>query len=157
MINKPLLDAIAGEGRPMIVSTGASTIDEVTRASRWLDPARDRVCFLQCVSAYPTPTEHAALGGIADIARATGLPTGYSDHTTEVATGALAVVAGACVLEKHVTHDRDATGPDHGASLTFDDFAAYAQLAREASKMTRRASGSWMWNGTSAPYHASPS
>lgn len=137
VINRPLLDAVAGEGKPMIVSTGASTIDEVTRAARWLEDARERICFLQCVSAYPTPTEHAALGGIADIARATGLPTGYSDHTTEVATGALAVVAGACVLEKHVTHDRGASGPDHKASLTFEEFASYAQLAREASMMTR--------------------
>jgi sialic acid synthase SpsE len=137
LINRPLLESIADEGAPMVVSTGAATIDEVARAARWLDATRERLCFLQCVSAYPTPSEQAALGGIADIARATGLPTGYSDHTAEVATGALAVVAGACVLEKHVTHDTDASGPDHRASLSFEAFASYAQLAREASKMTR--------------------
>ena len=136
VINRPLLQTIMGTGKPMIVSTGASTIDEVTRASGWLDTARDRVCVLQCVSAYPTSTEDAALSGIADVARSTGLPTGYSDHTREIATGALAVVAGACALEKHVTHDRGASGPDHKASLAYDEFRTYAELAREASKMT---------------------
>jgi len=95
IINKPLLDAIASTRTPMIVSTGASTIDEIERAIGWLSHAWDRLCFLQCVSSYPTDPAHAALRGIAAIARRTRGPVGYSDHTSEITTGAIAVGAGA--------------------------------------------------------------
>lgn len=130
IINWPLLEAMAATGRPLIVSTGASTMDEVTRAVGWLERARERLALLQCVSSYPAP--EAALGGIAALARATGLPVGYSDHTAAVETGALAVAAGACVLERHLTYDRTADGPDHAASLEPREFAAYVRQAREA-------------------------
>ncbi|MGP1273202.1 MAG: N-acetylneuraminate synthase family protein [Phycisphaerales bacterium] len=129
IINRPLLEAMAGTGRPLIVSTGASTLDEVTRAAGWLDGLRDRLVMLQCVSSYPA--SEAALGGIRAIAEATGLVVGYSDHTPGDATGADAVRAGACMLEKHVTHDRSAPGPDHAASLEPEVFARYAAMAHE--------------------------
>jgi N-acetylneuraminate synthase/N,N'-diacetyllegionaminate synthase len=128
IIHRPLLEAMAATGRPMIVSTGASTLDEVTRAVAWLAGARDRLALLQCVSSYPAPA--GALDGIAAIARATGLPTGYSDHTPGVGAGAEAVQRGACVLEKHLTYDRRAAGPDHAASLEPGEFARYAEAAR---------------------------
>jgi N-acetylneuraminate synthase/N,N'-diacetyllegionaminate synthase len=86
--------------------------------------------MLQCVSSYPAPD--GALGGIVAIARATGLPVGYSDHTPGVETGAAAVRAGAVMLEKHLTYDTGARGPDHAASLTGEDFARYVALARAA-------------------------
>ncbi len=115
IINRPLLEAMASTGKPLIVSTGASELDEVTRAAGWLEGIRDRLAFLQCVSSYPAPD--SALGGIAAIHRATGFPTGYSDHTPDVETGAIAAQAGACLLEKHLTYDCRAQGPDHAASL----------------------------------------
>jgi N,N'-diacetyllegionaminate synthase len=130
LVHRPLLEALAEDGRPMIVSTGASTIDEVVRTAGWLAPARDRVAMLQCVSCYPAPD--AALGGVEAIAQATGLPTGYSDHTEAVETGALAVRAGACILERHITDDRSRTGPDHAASLDAKQFAQYVELCRSA-------------------------
>lgn len=133
IVNKPLLDALSATGRPLILSTGAATMPEVVRAMGWV--GRTDRALLQCVSAYPTPDDRAELGGIEAIARETGLPTGYSDHTTGVDTGALAVAAGACILEKHFTHDRAAAGPDHAASLDADAFAAYARLARRAWAM----------------------
>lgn len=132
IVNKPLLDALAGTGRPLIVSTGASTLGEVRRAVRWLDPARDRVALLQCVSAYPTPRGSAALGGIGALRRVFAGPVGYSDHTTGESAGAAAVRAGACILERHFTDDRDGAGPDHGASLEPDGFARYVASARRA-------------------------
>ena len=131
IVNRPLLECVVGTGAPMIVSTGASTLGEVERASGWLDAARGRVAMLQCVSSYPAPDP--ALGGIGAIARATGLPVGYSDHTESIETGARAVARGACVLERHITHDTSAAGPDHAASLEPGDFARYAALAKEAS------------------------
>ena len=129
IVNRPLLDAMAWTGKPLIVSTGASTLDEVTRAAGWLSGMRDRLAMLHCVSSYPAP--EAALDGIGVLARATGLPVGYSDHTPSDATGAEAVRAGACILEKHFTYDSSAAGPDHAASLEPDAFARYADLAHE--------------------------
>lgn len=130
IINRPLLHAAADTGRPLIISTGASTLDEVARAARWLVDARNRLAALQCVSSYPAPDD--ALAGIPAIAHATALPTGYSDHTPSVETGAEAVRCGACILEKHLTHDTSAQGPDHAASLDAPAFARYAELARRA-------------------------
>jgi len=129
-VHRPLLEALMATGRPMIVSTGASTLEEVGRAVEWLNPARDRLALLQCVSSYPT--EQAEYGGIAALQGVFDGPVGYSDHTRDVRGGALAVAAGACVLEKHMTHDTRATGPDHAASLTPDLMRRYVAQAREA-------------------------
>lgn len=88
--------------------------------------------MLQCVSSYPTPSDQASLAAIGALREATDLPTGYSDHTQDVDTGAIAVACGACILEKHLTYDRAAKGPDHAASLDPDAFARYVRLARAA-------------------------
>ncbi len=131
--HKPLLEALARTGRPLIISTGASTMEEVVRAQRWLADAE--AMFMQCVSAYPTPPEHAALGGVQALATQLRSPVGYSDHTTQVETGAFAVAAGACALEKHLTYDRSAVGPDHAASLDPAQFGAYVRMAHMAHDM----------------------
>jgi len=130
IVNRPLLEALMATGKPMIVSTGASELDEVVRAVGWLDGAKDRLAVLQCVSSYPAP--EMGLGGIQAIANATNLPTGYSDHTTSHRTGNSAVCAGACLLEKHITDDRGRLGPDHEASLLTIQFMTYAEMSREA-------------------------
>lgn len=135
VVNRPLLDALWKTGKPLIVSTGAAELSEVERAAGWLHGGEDRLCLMQCVSAYPTPPESARLGGIGAIERATGLPTGYSDHTGAIDTGALAVAAGACALEKHLTWNTRAPGPDHSASQEPDALKEYVRLARRASAM----------------------
>lgn len=129
IVNRPLLEALAKTGKPMIVSTGASTLDEVVRAIEWLDDVRDRLVVLQCVSCYPA--SELALGGIKAISHATGLPTGYSDHTEDVG-GAGAVAYGACLLEKHITYDRKAQGPDHKASLWDAMLGEYVRMANRS-------------------------
>lgn len=134
LINLPLLAALGATSRPLLISTGAANAAEVERAAEWLD--RHTTAFLQCVSAYPTPEEDAALGGISHIAQLTGRPTGYSDHTTLIETGGLAVAAGACLLEKHLTYDRRASGPDHAASLDPSQFSRYVDHTRRAWRMT---------------------
>lgn len=133
LVNKPLLDALAGTRLPIIVSTGAATIEEVKRAATWLEGCD--TAFLQCVSAYPTPDDAAEVAAIGEIARATGRPVGYSDHTSRVETAAVAVGAGAGILEKHLTLDRRAQGPDHAASLEPEQFAQYVRLARLAWRL----------------------
>jgi N-acetylneuraminate synthase/N,N'-diacetyllegionaminate synthase len=137
LINKPLLTAMAGTGRPLIVSTGAGTIEEVARAAGWLRKHAGRTAFLQCVSSYPTPDEDAELDGIEAIADVFAGPVGYSDHTAGVDMGAAAVRRGACILEKHLTHSRAARGPDHAASLEPDQLARYIENARAAAQKLR--------------------
>jgi N,N'-diacetyllegionaminate synthase len=129
IVNKPLLEALAATGKPMIVSTGASTLDEVVRAVGWLDGVRDRLAVLQCVSSYPTKPENAAYGGIQAIQDAVNLTVGYSDHTTHTHPGA-PVLCGAVLLEKHFTWNRKAAGPDHAASLEVSEFREYVDWSK---------------------------
>ncbi|MGP1346012.1 MAG: N-acetylneuraminate synthase family protein [Phycisphaerales bacterium] len=144
VVNKPLLDGLARTGRPLIVSTGAATLDEVRRCVDWLDGMRAarKLAMLHCVSAYPTPLGSASLDGIRALsALEPGVPVGYSDHTEGTETAGLAVAAGAVILEKHLTHDRAAQGPDHAASLEPDGFARYVRSAHEAHAMMGRGKG----------------
>jgi N-acetylneuraminate synthase/N,N'-diacetyllegionaminate synthase len=134
LVNRPLLRAVAEIGRPLVVSTGAATRDEVAQGAAWLSDIAE-VAFLQCTSSYPTRDECAAIGAMQEIRSITGRAVGYSDHTASVDAGGLAVAAGACILEKHLTYDRAAQGPDHSASLDPAQFAAYVQLARRAARM----------------------
>lgn len=132
IINRPLLDNLVATGRPLIVSTGASTLDEVRRAAGWLGDARGRCAILHCVSSYPTADADASLGGIRALLEA-GLGVdaiGYSDHSQRTETGAFASSIGARLLEKHLTLDRSASGPDHAASLDPLGFAEYVRLCR---------------------------
>jgi sialic acid synthase SpsE len=134
-VNRPLLESVTALDKPIIISTGACDIDELDFAADLLKQHSPGGCLLQCVSSYPTPVKDASLGGISVMADRYGLPVGYSDHTTEVITGALAVMAGACVLEKHFTYNCDAEGPDHAASLDPVTFTHYVDLARRATIM----------------------
>ncbi len=137
IIHRPLIERIAALGRPMLLSTGAASPDEVERAYGWVREcgAADRCAFFQCVSSYPAGDADASLGGIGALRDALPCPIGYSDHTQGVDTSALAVCAGASILEKHLTYDRAAKGPDHAASLDPTQFAEYVRQARRAHTM----------------------
>jgi N,N'-diacetyllegionaminate synthase len=141
LIHEPLLRALAATGKPLIVSTGAATHGEVSRAFAWIggDPA----AFLQCVSSYPTRPEDASIRGMEGVRGATSPTTrvGYSDHTRDVDTGALAAAWGASILEKHLTYSKRASGPDHAASLEPAEFRVYASMARDESAMRQWANG----------------
>lgn len=133
IINRPLIEALMATGKPLLLSTGAATSSEVEEAVGWLGDHPH--VLLQCVSAYPTPDDQASLAGRAALARVDPWALGYSDHTTATDTGALAIAAGACLLEKHVTYDQTAPGPDHAASLEAEAFAEYVRGARRAAGM----------------------
>ncbi|MGH7243235.1 MAG: N-acetylneuraminate synthase family protein [Phycisphaerales bacterium] len=130
IIHKPLLDRLAATGKPLILSTGASTLEEIHRAMTWLRTAQERLAVLQCVSSYPTLPAQAELGGIKLLKRALTCPVGYSDHTAGEETGALAVALGASILEKHFTYDTNAKGPDHSASLNSAALRRYIEATR---------------------------
>ena len=135
LVNRPLLERVARLGRPMLVSTGAATTGEVDRCVAWLREWRAPFALLHCVSAYPTPAGDANLSWIGELRARFDVPVGYSDHTTEVTSGALAVAAGACAIERHLTYDKAAAGPDHGASSDGLEFAEYVRLVRLAQRM----------------------
>jgi len=132
VVNRPLLARAAQTGKPLLVSTGAATIEEVETTVGWLREWGCRFALLHCVSAYPTPPEQAFLCWIDELSRRFDVPIGYSDHTTAVQSGALAVAAGATFLEKHLTYDRNAKGPDHAASSDPQQFERYVKQVREA-------------------------
>ena len=132
--NAPLQTAAARSGLAVIVSTGAADEPEVDAAVHRLGRlgAVDRTILLHCVSSYPTRWADANLRAIAALRARFHRPCGFSDHTTDWQTGALAVAVGACVVEKHLTLDRRAPGPDHAMSLPPDDLKRYVQAMRHA-------------------------
>ncbi|HEY3245160.1 MAG TPA: N-acetylneuraminate synthase family protein [Phycisphaerae bacterium] len=133
--NAPLLTAAAQTGLPLIVSTGASLREELDAAVKVLgSAARGRLILLHCVSAYPAPWNLANLRAIRAMQQRYNLPVGFSDHTTSTQIGALAVAAGACVLEKHFTLDRGAPGPDHAMSLDPRQLSEYVAAVRRAEE-----------------------
>ena len=137
LVNRVLLERAAKVGATMLISTGASTIDEVHRAVQWLKKWDAKFALLHCVSSYPTPPKDAHLAWIGELAKF-GVPVGFSDHTTESLSGALAVAAGACVIEKHLTYDCSAAGPDHAASADPRQFAEYVRAIRLAETLRGR-------------------
>ncbi|MHC4305007.1 MAG: N-acetylneuraminate synthase family protein [Planctomycetota bacterium] len=133
VVNRPLITALMALGKSLLLSTGTATIDEVRTVTGWLGDHPH--VLLQCVSGYPTPDESAALAGRAAMCQINPNALGYSDHTTAVDTGALAVASGARLLEKHLTHDRAAAGPDHATSLDPRQLKEYIRLAHRAWRM----------------------
>jgi sialic acid synthase SpsE len=134
LVNRVLLKQASRRRRPLIVSTGAATMEEVDQTVTWLREWQCQFMLMHCVSSYPTPAYQAHLCWISELARL-GAAVGYSDHTTEIFAGALAVSAGACAVEKHLTYDRSAKGPDHAASADPVEFAEYVRLIRSAEGM----------------------
>jgi N-acetylneuraminate synthase len=131
LTNLPLLEQIARTGRPVILSTGMSTLEEVKVAVRTLHGAgAEELILLHCVSNYPAKAADVNLRAMATLARAFRVPVGYSDHTPGVDVALAAVALGACVIEKHVTLDRTLPGPDHRASLEPQEFAALVRGIR---------------------------
>lgn len=133
IINRPLIDAVRASDKPVILSTGAATLEEIRQALTWVGDGHR--ALMQCVSAYPTPIESAQLGSIAALRESFDAPVGYSDHTIDELTGGLAVTAGAVLLEKHLTLDRSAKGPDHAMSLVPAAFRRYVEFSRRAADM----------------------
>jgi N,N'-diacetyllegionaminate synthase len=130
--NLPFLTHVARKGRPMLVSTGMTTMDEVSRAVESIqDAGCKELVLLQCVSAYPADPTDANLTAMANLAGAFGVPVGYSDHTLGIEVALAAVALGACILEKHFTLDRSLPGPDHRASVEPEELTALVAGVRK--------------------------
>ncbi len=133
IVNLPLLEKIASKHKPVLLSTGMATDTEIRQAVAILGVCN--VTLLHCVSEYPCPLNRVNLKRIATLIHDfQGMPVGFSDHTTESYTGGWAVVAGASVLEKHFTLDRNDKGPDHAMSLSVENLQWYIWMARWAEQ-----------------------
>lgn len=125
--NFPFLRFLAGKDIPLIVSTGMASLSEVQEAISIINDERERLgfnsnlremlCILHCTSNYPAVDGDVNLRAMQTLAKETGLPVGYSDHTLGLAISTAAVAMGAAVIEKHFTLDKSLSGPDHQASL----------------------------------------
>jgi len=116
--NHPLLRHMALKGKPMILSTGMSSLVEVGQAVQVIREAGNhQLVLLHCVSNYPADPRDVNLRAMKTMSTAFQVPVGYSDHTPGIGVALAAVALGACVVEKHFTLDRNMPGPDHKASL----------------------------------------
>jgi len=155
--NGPLLLAAAQVGCDVLLSTGMATLVEIEdalsvlafgylnannpssldacraayRDERGQDAVRRRVTLLQCVTAYPAPTEQSNLRAIDTLAREFKTRIGFSDHSVGLNIAIAAVARGAAVIEKHFTLDRTLPGPDHAASLAPNELKALVSSIRE--------------------------
>lgn len=132
-VDLPLIRRVAAQGKPMIISTGMADEAEIAEA---IAAAREGGCvdlaILHCVSGYPAPASDYNLRTLPDMIARFGLVTGLSDHTLDNTTAIAAVALGACIIEKHITLDRNAGGPDDSFSLEPDDLAALVRDTRTA-------------------------
>jgi N,N'-diacetyllegionaminate synthase len=131
IINLPYLRHLGRKGKPIILSTGMSTLAEVeTAVGAIRETGNDSIVILHCVSSYPAPERQINLRAMDTMRRAFGLPVGFSDHTAGTVIPIAAVARGACMVEKHLTLDRSMEGPDHAASLEPAEFTAMVQSLR---------------------------
>jgi sialic acid synthase len=116
--NTPLLRHVASFGKPMILSTGGATLDDVDRAVEAVAPVNDQLCILQCTAAYPATVEELNLAVITTLReRYPEFVIGLSDHQDGIAMSVVAYMLGARVIEKHFTFSHTAKGTDHAYSL----------------------------------------
>lgn len=131
--NLPYLERTARLGKPVILSTGMATLDEVGAAIAVLETSglpRAALTVLQCTTEYPAPMESVNLRAMVTMRDAFGVAVGYSDHTAGIEAAIAAVALGATVIEKHFTLDRALPGPDHAASLEPAELTAMVAAIR---------------------------
>jgi N,N'-diacetyllegionaminate synthase len=135
--NLPYLRHIGGMGKPIIMSTGMSTLNEVSDALNILVEAgakKDKITILHCNTEYPTLMKDVNLKAMLTIRDELVVKVGYSDHTLGIEVPIAAVAMGATVIEKHFTLDRTLPGPDHAASLEPDELNAMVTAIRNIEK-----------------------
>ena len=137
-IDYPLIKYVASKGKPMIISVGISSFEEIQEAiNACKSVGNNDITILKCTSAYPTKLEDMNLITIKDMLEKFGLQgvkIGLSDHSMSIVPPIIAVALGAKVIEKHFTLDRTLGGADSGFSLNKDEFAEMVRAVRESEK-----------------------
>lgn len=133
LVDLPLIEKVAAQGKPMILSTGLANLGEIQDAVATVRSAGvEDFVLLHCISSYPAPADDSHLRTMANIGETFGTLTGLSDHTTGTAVAVAAVALGGCVVEKHMTLARADGGPDSAFSLEPDEFARLTSDCRFA-------------------------
>ncbi|WP_395167159.1 pseudaminic acid synthase [Francisella salimarina] len=131
-----LIRYTALKGKPMIISTGIATIDEIQDAVNICrEVGNDDIVLLKCTSTYPAKLEDANLAMIDSLAETFGVMSGFSDHTLGITAPIVATTLGARVIEKHFILDKSIGGPDADFSLDKKEFAQMIQAIRDAEKL----------------------
>jgi N,N'-diacetyllegionaminate synthase len=131
--NLPLLRYMSRLNKPLYLSTGMATVQEIKAAIEAIEKAgtqRNLITVLHCTTEYPAPMEDINLNAILAMRSMFGLQVGYSDHTLGIEVPIAAVALGASVIEKHFTLNRDMPGPDHKASLEPDELSSMIKSIR---------------------------
>lgn len=133
--NYPYLVSIAKTGKPVVMSTGMSDLDEIQEAMNVLFKyGASSIKLLHCNTEYPTPFEDVNLNAIITMKNKFGCEVGYSDHTKGIEIPIAATAMGATIIEKHFTLDRNMEGPDHKASLEPDELESMVSAIRNIEK-----------------------
>ncbi len=133
IVDLPLIRYVAGTGKPMIISTGMASEDEIDEA---VTTAKDAGCkelvLLHCISSYPAPIDQSNIKQIQNLAKRFNVITGLSDHTLGTSASVASIALGACLIEKHFTLSRKDKGPDSQFSLEPDDLKKLCIETKEA-------------------------
>lgn len=131
----PLIEYVASKGKPIIISTGIATMEDIELA---LDACRrmgnEDIALLKCTSSYPAPIEEANMVMVKDLAERFNVITGLSDHTMGATVPVVATCFGAKIIEKHFILDRSIGGPDASFSMDEQEFTEMVKAVREAEK-----------------------
>src|SRR5262245_55011482 len=130
LTNLPLVDYIARTGKPVILSSGMDSLDEISQALDTVRMHHDQIVLLHCTSAYPTPYPDVNLRAMETLRREFDVLVGLSDHSSGTAVPLAAAALGAVVIEKHVTLSRRMKGTDHACSLEPQEFGEMVQGVR---------------------------
>jgi N-acetylneuraminate synthase len=135
LVDLPLIQKMARTGKPLILSTGMASLEEIEEAIAAARGAgATQLALLRCSSAYPAAPEEMNLRSIPDMIGRFGIPVGLSDHTAGIAVPVAAVSLGATIIEKHLTLSRADGGPDSAFSLEPDEFKALVDAIRVTEK-----------------------
>lgn len=135
LTNLPLLRRVAAVGKPVIMSTGMCTVEEIDCAVAIFNEARTPVALLHCVSAYPTPIDQCNLRMLDLLSDRYHVPVGYSGHEIGILPTVASVARGAAVVERHLTTSKTLEGFDHKLSLEPDEFARMVADIRGVEQM----------------------
>jgi len=136
--NFPYIRKVGGAGKKILLSTGMSNLGEIEAALNLMVDSgadMDQISVMHCNTEYPTPPKDANLRAISTIQNAFNVKVGYSDHTLGVEAAIAAVSMGATVIEKHITLDKNMSGPDHMASMDPEDFKQFVQCIHNVEAM----------------------
>jgi N-acetylneuraminate synthase/N,N'-diacetyllegionaminate synthase len=135
LTNLPFLEKVARKQKPIILSTGMATLNEIREAVNTIKKERNnKIILLHCTTNYPCPLEEVNLRAMLTLKKEFNLPIGYSDHTFGILVPIMAVAMGAKIIEKHFTLDKNLPGPDHKASLEPKELKEMVESIRNVEK-----------------------